>query len=88
MITSKQNCLIVCKSLTGAKRAAQCLSLVGISAIVTRLPDRISDVGCGYTVKVNREYLKEAVARLTSCGISYKKVFLILGDGSYSEVTP
>ena len=78
--------LIVCKSLTNAKRGMQCLRNAGIRSSIVRLPEKISNVGCGYTLRVSEEKLDLSLTQLIRCGLKYKRVYLISGDGVYNEV--
>ena len=78
--------LITCSSLTYAQKAVRALERAGIKAGVAKLPQALSDDGCGYSVKVEEHRLPEALASIKRAGINPKKVFVRNPDGTYKEV--
>lgn len=78
--------LIMCRSLTYAQRAARALERSGITAIVTKAPQKTMAEGCVYCVKVSEKRLAEALTVLNNAGLGPGKVFLIGDGGELSEV--
>lgn len=73
--------LIMCRSLTYAQRSARALEHVGITAVVTKAPQEVSNAGCAYCVKVSERRLKEALSVLENAGLAPTRVFLQSGSG-------
>ena len=82
------NYLLLSRSLTYAQRAVKSLKRIGISAVITRIPQSISVDGCGYCVKINDKNLAGSIIELKSAGISPGRIFEIYDDGSCKEVAP
>lgn len=78
--------LIICRSLTYAQRTAQALERAGITAHILRSPRSISGEGCSHAVKVAERNLADALAILGRVGLTPKRVFIQVADGSYKEV--
>ena len=78
--------MFICRSLTTAQRTAKALERVGITAIVTRLPESISQTGCGYCVKVSARYFSDALVTLKDAGLFPIKVYVLYANGDYGEV--
>ena len=78
--------LILCRSLTFAQRTASALERAGIAAHTQRSPKQISEEGCGYCVKVDRNSLNEAVQVLRRSGLAPKHVYMAQDGGEYQEV--
>jgi hypothetical protein len=76
--------LILCKSLTGAQRAALLLERRGISAGVVKAPQSLRAGGCGYAVSLYRR-LGEAAELLREAKLLTGKIYLRGEDGSYRE---
>jgi hypothetical protein len=77
-------CYIACRSLTYAQRTARYLERAGFTAIVRRLPSKLSENGCGYAVKISRSHLDACITYLKEEGLSPKKVFAVFEDGSHT----
>ncbi len=80
------NYLIRCRSLTYAQRTARALERAGISSIVTRTPQYISDDGCGYCVKLSEKRLSEALVVMKNAGLQPGKIYIQGEDGRYGAV--
>lgn len=80
------NYLMICRSLTYAQKTAKVLEGAGITVSVTRIPQEISDKGCGYCVKVPERRLSQALVTLKNANLSPSKVYVVFSDGNYSEV--
>lgn len=78
--------LLICRSLTYAQRAAKALERVGITAIVSRIPQLISADGCGYCVKVSSKHVSNALIALKDAEQYPLKIFVLYADGNYGEV--
>ena len=78
--------LIMCRSLTYAQRTAAALERVGITARILRTPASIAQTGCSHSVKISQRNLADALRVLHRREEGPLKVYLIGGDGSYSEV--
>jgi hypothetical protein len=78
--------LLLCKSITYAQHAARALERAGITAIVTRAPQRIAAEGCVYCVKISGRYLSDALVTVRNAGIGNVRVFAQYADGKLSEV--
>lgn len=79
--------LIMCRSLTYAQRTSTVLERAGILARTIRSPKRISDGGCGYSVKIAKRDLEVATELLNRAGLEPKRVFAAMSDGNYMEMT-
>ena len=78
--------LIVCRSLTYAQRTAAALERAGITARILRSPKSVAGEGCSHSVKVSERNLAPALVTLARVGLSPKRVFIMVSDGSYKEV--
>ena len=81
-----ENYLIRCRSLTYAQRIAKTLERSGITAIVSKTPQYISDEGCGYCVKLSGKRLSDALFVLKSAGLQPGAIFVRGEDGRYGAV--
>ena len=77
--------LIMCRSLTGAQRAAKLLERSLIRASVTKAPAQLTRGGCAYALRIYKK-TEEAVGMLRRNEIAFGKVFLRDEDGGYREV--
>ena len=78
--------LIMCRSLTYAQRSARALENAGITSVVTKAPQSVSNAGCAYCVKVSERRLKEALSVLKGAGLSPGRVFLQDDSGEVNEI--
>ena len=78
--------LIVCRSLTYAQRTAKILEGSGISGIVTKAPQGVSDGGCTYCVKVSEKRLSAALVALKAAGANPGTIYILQNDGSCEVV--
>ncbi|NLA86476.1 MAG: DUF3343 domain-containing protein [Clostridiales bacterium] len=78
--------LLICRSLTYAQRTAKALERVGITAIVTKVPQLIVTDGCGYCVKVSAKHISNALVALKDAELYPVKIFVQYADGNYGEV--
>jgi len=59
----------------------------GITATVLKAPQSVSKTGCTYCVKLYESRLVRALALLDRAAIQRGKVYRLLEDGTYQEVT-
>ena len=71
-------CLILCRSLTYAQRS---------SRVLERAPLSVSKTGCTYCVKLKETQLERALLLLDRAAIQRGKIYRLLEDGTYQEVT-
>lgn len=80
-------CLILCRSLTYAQRSSRMLERAGITAAVLKAPLSVSKTGCTYCVKLKETQLERALLLLDRAAIQRGKIYRLLEDGTYQEVT-
>ncbi len=73
------------RSMTKAQEAAMELSKLGISATFSRSPKAVSDLGCGYAVRVDLSGGWSVARALRNLGIRFEKVVQI-SNGTAREV--
>ena len=76
--------LIMCRSLTYAQRAARLLERQGISAVVTKAPQGLSQRGCTYALSLRKNF-EEAVRILRKNEMLTGKLYMRSGE-TYIEV--
>ena len=75
-----------CRSVTYAQRAVKLLEKYGIPGIVVKLPQRLSDEGCGYSIRVSGQWLEQAKQALADAGFEIKNIYGADKNGDYREV--
>lgn len=80
------SCLLVCRSLTYARRIAQVLGRHGIVCDVIRTPRSIARDGCGYSVKFGADKLKSVIGILKDEGVTAPEIYRRNEDGTVIEV--
>ena len=80
-------CLILCRSLTYAQRSSRVLERAGITAAVLKAPLSVSKTGCTYCVKLKETQRERALLLLDRAAIQRGKIYRLLEDGTYQEVT-
>ncbi|MBR1842225.1 MAG: DUF3343 domain-containing protein [Oscillospiraceae bacterium] len=78
--------LIISRSLTYAQRTERALVSAGFRAAVIRTPEERLREGCGYSVKLMRARLSDALGVLYSKGLAPKHVFVFDGGRAGEEV--
>jgi rhodanese-related sulfurtransferase len=78
--------LIMCRSLTYAQRSAKALENAGITAVVSKAPQGITNAGCAYCVKVSERRLQDALRVMRASGLEITKVFEVAPSGEITEV--
>ena len=80
-------CIFMCRSLTYAQRAARVLEREGITAVVSKAPQKISGSGCAYCVKLAYAAGSRAAQILRKEELLQGKIYLMSADGSVQEVS-
>ena len=80
-------CLILCRSLTYAQRSSRVLERAGITAAVLKASQSDSKTGCTYCVKLKESQQERALPLLDRAAIRRGKIYRLLDDGTYQEVT-
>lgn len=78
--------LIISRSLTYAQRTEKALTRAGYKAAVIRTPEERLREGCGYSVKLMRARLSDALNYLNARGLPPKRVFVMEGGRVGEEV--
>ena len=78
--------LLVCRSITYAKRVKHQLDTGSIGSRIVRTPTGAASEGCGYSVEIGCEDLNAALSTLAEAGIPPKKIISRNADGAYAEV--
>lgn len=78
-------CIIMCRSLTYAQRAARVLEKANIGASLTKAPQGVTPEGCTYGVRVRQRNLARALRSIKEAGIRPGKVYLVHADGRAEE---
>lgn len=78
--------LLVCRSITYAKRMEGLLQAEGIKGRVVRTPLGAASESCGYSVAVGDDVIHKALAALREKRLLPKKIIRELADGKYAEV--
>lgn len=74
-----------CRSVTFARRASRLLEGVNIKAPVVRLPQKLTDTGCGYALKIRQRNIDDALTRMRKYGLEVTNIYGKTGD-TYFEV--
>lgn len=75
-----------CRSVTYAQRAVKLLEKSGIPGTVVKLPQRLSDEGCGYSIRISGQWLDRAKQALADAGFEIKSIYVTDKNGDYKEV--
>ena len=79
-------CYITFRSVTPAQRGEGLLRRSGVECTVQRTPKWMEEQGCGYSLRLRRRELLQAVQILKDGAISYKKVYLQGENGIFEEL--
>ena len=80
------NCMITFRSVTPAQRGELLLRRAGIHCGIQRTPRILAEQGCGYSLRLNREMLPQALELLRSRGISFRKAYCTDQEGMPREI--
>ena len=75
-----------CRSVTYAQRAVKFLEKSGIPGTVVKLPQSLSDEGCGYSIRVSGQWLEQAKKALANAGFEIKNIYMADKNSDYKEV--
>ena len=79
-------CLITFRSVTPAQRGESALVAKGIPCTLQRTPRWMQEQGCGYSLRLPRENIPEAVSVLKSRKIQYRKIYCGAEQGKWEEM--
>lgn len=74
------------RSMTAAQQGSMELSMYGIPAAFLRTPRMLSDLGCGYAVRVGAGDALRSVSALRKSGIQFEKIIQMAPGGSWKEI--
>ena len=75
-----------CRSITYAQRASRTLERAGVHCGITKLPQRLSDDGCGYSLKISDKYYHKSYALLKNAGFDFIRIYASRNNLDYREV--
>lgn len=76
-----------CRSVTYAQRAVKTLERHGISGSVVKLPQHLSEEGCGYGIRINGRWANRARGVLHDAGFEIRNIYTQNKNGEFREVT-
>lgn len=79
-------CMITFRSITPAQRGENLLRRGQISCVLRRTPGWLQDKGCGYSLRLSKENVLDAVSLLRSAQIPFQKVYCQPETGKAEEV--
>ena len=79
--------LITFRSITPAQRGEALLRRGQISCTLRRTPGWLQDKGCGYSLRLSKERVLDAVSLLRSANIPYQNVYYQPEKGNAEEVS-
>lgn len=79
--------LITFRSITPAQRGEALLRRGQISCTLRRTPGWLQDKGCGYSLRLSKERVLDAVSLLRSAKIPFQKVYYQPEKGNAEEVS-
>ena len=80
------NYLIIVSSVTYAVKGKKILERNGLRCKIKRVPQELSQCGCGYCIELTPRYVYQGVRILRAGGIKIKNMYLENVDGTYTEV--
>ncbi len=81
------DCLMVSRSLTYAQRTARALERAGLRGHIAKIKPEPGEEGCIYAVRTAEKTLTQALELLSQRDLKPQRVFCILSDGSYKEMS-
>lgn len=75
-----------CRSVTYAQRALKTLEKSGVPGTVVKLPQHLSEEGCGYSIKIGKRWIKQAYSTLVESGFEIRNIYSQSNNGEYKEV--
>lgn len=74
------------RSVTQAQAGLAALTQQGIPSTLVRIPKRLSQIGCGYALKLPAEHGHAAGAALRRESVPFKRCFQVNAGGQMEEV--
>ena len=81
-----ETCMITFRSVTPAQRGEELLRKFGMACQLQRTPRQIAEQGCGYSLRLRREQLPQAVELMRSRGIAFRKAYALREGGKTEEI--
>ena len=78
---------ITFRSVTPAQRGESLLRKNGFQCSIQRTPRWMQENGCGYCLRLVTDRVGEAVEKLESGNLAYRKVYRLDAKGNAEEVT-
>lgn len=78
--------LITFRSVTPAQRGEMLLKNAGYYCSLRRTPRWMQEQGCGYSLQLHSQDVRDAVDLLDKDKISYRKIYLLRDSGTAEEV--
>ena len=75
-----------CRSVTYAQRASKMLERSGVHCGIAKLPQKLSEEGCGYSLKVIKRNGEKAYRLLLGAGFEIAKIYLSDSNFGFEEV--
>lgn len=82
-----KNCFITFRSVTPAQRGEGILRRAGVECALQRTPRWMEEQGCGYSLRLQLADWQKAGNLLKKSGVSYRKVYLQMENGSFEELS-
>ncbi len=82
-----KDCFITFRSVTTAQRGEAVLRRSGMDASLRRTPRWMEEQGCGYSLRLRRGDMTRAVTALKNAGVTFRKVYLQMENGSFEELS-
>ena len=79
-------CFITFRSVTFAQRGEQVLKQGGYSCSLLRTPKWMESQGCGYSIRIWTNEIREAMALLRKHKVMLRKLYIQQSDGNLEEM--
>ena len=77
---------ITFRSVTPAQRGESLLRKSGFRCVLQRTPRWMQENGCGYCLRLETDWIREAIGLLENAGLPYRKVYRQNQAGDTEEV--
>ena len=75
-----------CRSVTYAQRASRTLERAGVHCSIVKLPQKLSDEGCGYSLKISGKNHINAYKLLRNAGFDIAAIYTADNGSDFKEV--
>jgi len=82
-----KDCFITFRSVTIAQRGESVLRRSGVDVSLQRTPRWMEEQGCGYSLRLRRGEITRAAAVLKNVGVTFRKIYLQMENGSFEELS-